>query len=290
MGRRKVVAAGGRAVTEAARRRRLARLADEAGIMRVLAIDHRDSLRVMIEGGGSGGAAARSLCAVKADLVAATGGLATGVMLDPEIGMDESVVRAVPTSVGIIAAREAQGYLADASVEHTTLMDGWDARAASAGGADAVKLLALWDGSPSAEQRAVIAAAIDEAHAAGLPLVLEPLPRGGLPATGAWVRGWVDHHADTGADVFKLPYPGSSIECARVTESIEAPWALLSAGAEFDVFVEQLTEALAAGVAGYIVGRAVWREAATLDPAERRQAIRTHVLPRLHILAGLAAG
>jgi tagatose-1,6-bisphosphate aldolase len=276
-------------LTAAARARRLDRLTDHDGIMRVLAIDHRDSLRVMIEGGGSGAVADEALCSVKADLVAATGGLASGVMLDPEIGMDESVVAAVPTSVGIIAAREAQGYLADASVEYTTLMDGWDAREASSRGADAVKLLALWDGSPSADQRAVIVAAIDEAHAAGLPLVLEPLPRGGLPATGAWVRGWLEHHADTGADVFKLPYPGSPIECARITESVDAPWALLSAGAEFEVFLDQLSEAMAAGAAGYIVGRAVWREAATVDPAQRRDAIRMHVIPRLRTLAGLAA-
>ena len=62
---------------------------------------------------------------------------------------------------------------------------------------------------------------------------------------------------------------------------LPAPWALLSAGAGFDSFCEQLATAMDAGRSGYIVGRAVWREAAVRDDAARRDAIEELVAPRL---------
>ena len=46
-------------------------------------------------------------------------------------------------------------------------------------------------------------------------------------------------------------------------------------------------KALAAGASGYIVGRAVWREAATLDRRVRTDAIRDQVIPRLRTLEAL---
>lgn len=263
--------------------RRLERLADRRGVIRVLAIDHRDSLRAVLEPDEPDLVTDDELRSIKIDLALAGRGRATGVMLDPAVGMDPQVVAAVPAELSIIAAVEAQGYLADDSVTHTTLLDGWNATIAAARGADAVKLLALWAGSPLTAQRQVIDTAVADARTAGLPLVLEPLPRG-LPGTGPWVLDWATAHVDSGADLFKLPYPGSADACRSLTEMLPGPWALLSAGAGFDAFVEQVATAMQEGAAGYIVGRAVWREAAVRDPAARRDAIADLVVPRLETL------
>lgn len=273
-------------MTSPAIRRRLERLADRNGVIRVLAIDHRDSLRVVLEPDDPDLVTDDELRAIKIDLARAGRGRATGVMLDPAVGMDPQVVAAVPAELSIIAAIEAQGYLAEDSVTHTTLLEGWDATIAAARGADAVKLLALWAGSPSPEQSRVIDAAVTDAATAGLPLVLEPLPRG-LPSTGPWVLDWAEAHAASGAHLFKLPYPGSADACRKLTEMLPGPWVLLSAGAGFDVFSEQLATALHAGTAGYIVGRAVWREAAVRDPDARREAIAELVVPRLEALMAI---
>lgn len=263
--------------------RRLERLADRNGVIRVLAIDHRDSLRAVLEPDDPDLVTDDELRSIKVDLARAARGRATGVMLDPAVGMDPPVVAAVPAELSIIAAVEAQGYLAEDSVTHTTLLEGWDATIAAARGADAVKLLALWAGSPSPEQSRVIEAAVTDAGTAGLPLVLEPLPRG-LPSTGPWVLDWATAHAGSGAHLFKLPYPGSADACRELTEVLPGPWVLLSAGAGFDAFCDQLTTALHAGASGYIVGRAVWREAAVRDPDSRREAIAELVVPRLQTL------
>lgn len=271
-------------MSSAALRRRLARLSGADGVFRVLAMDHRDSLRVVISPDDPDSVGSDVLRRLKAELVAAAAGLVTGVMLDPEVGMDEAVVSAVPLDAGIIAALEEQGYLADAAVKHTTLLPGWGPTAAADRGADAVKLLALWDGTPSPGQRRVIDAAVAAAHDHGLPLVLEPLPRG-LPPTGAWVTDWVTSHRATGADLFKLPYPGSEEACAAVTGELPGPWVMLSAGVGFDEFLAQLEGAMGTGAAGYIAGRAVWREAATQDERARAVAIDSLVVPRLDRLA-----
>lgn len=265
---------------------RLVRLVDERGVFRILALDHRDSLRVVIDPDHPERIERDELCALKRDLVSAVSGLVSGVMLDPEVGMDRIVVSAVPAAAGIIAALEAQGYLADESVTHTTILDGWSPAAASGSGADAVKLLALWTGDHSEQQERVIGNAVAAAHEIGMPLVLEPLPRG-LPPTGPWVVDWAKAHRTSGADVFKLPYPGSADRCEDLTRMLPEPWVLLSAGAGFEEFEEQLQLAMAAGAAGYIVGRAVWREAASLDDVARRRAIDRLVLPRLESLAGI---
>ena len=270
-------------MTTAARARRLARLTGPDGVIAVLAADHRDSLRVVLEPDHPESVSDEELRAIKVDLAGACDDSVTGIMLDPAVGMDAEVVVAVPPEIGIIAALEAQGYLADESVTHTTLLDGWSAATAASCGADVAKLLALWTGDESSDQRRVVDAAVEDAHTAGMPLVLEPLPRG-LASTGPWVVDWADAHRDTGADLFKLPHPGSADRCRALTEMLPAPWVLLSAGAGFDEFADQLTTAVDSGAAGYIVGRAVWREAAVRDPDARRRALDELVTPRLATL------
>lgn len=286
MGRGRLDTSGRWAVTSPAIRRRLERLADRSGVIRVLAIDHRDSLRAVLEPDDPDLVTDDDLRTIKIDLARAADGRATGVMLDPAVGMDPPVVAAVPAELSIIAALEAQGYLTEDSIRNTTLLEGWDATIAAARGADAVKLLALWAGSPSPEQSQVIGAAVTDADTAGLPLVLEPLPRG-LPTSGPWVLDWASAHAGSGAHLFKLPYPGSADACRELTEMLPGPWVLLSAGTAFEAFTQQLTTALDAGAAGYIVGRAVWREAAVRNPAVRRQAISELVGPRLEALMAM---
>lgn len=257
-------------------------LTDASGTFRILAVDHRDSLQALVKEGTDA-----DLIGLKADLVEAAVGFTSGVMLDPSYGMQPDVLRRVPAGAGIIAALEAQGYLADEAVTHTTLVSGWDALQARAAGAHAAKFLALWDGTPNPRQDDTIADARRTSHEAGLPLVLEPLPRG-LDPYGSWVIEWARVHRSSGADVFKLPYPGSEASCLEVSAILEAPWVMLSAGADFDTFLGRLETAAATGASGYIVGRAVWREAATLDRTARSKAISNRVVPRLRRLSEVA--
>jgi tagatose 1,6-diphosphate aldolase len=62
------------------------------------------------------------------------------------------------------------------------------------------------------------------------------------------------------------------------------PWALLSGGAAFDLFLKQATAACRAGASGVIAGRAVWAEAVALDGDARDAFVRDVVGPRLERL------
>ena len=59
--------------------------------------------------------------------------------------------------------------------------------------------------------------------------------------------------------------------CNELTESSAVPWVLLSAGVNFETYLEQLRLACQAGASGAAVGRAVWKEAVKLDASEREQ-------------------
>jgi tagatose 1,6-diphosphate aldolase len=66
------------------------------------------------------------------------------------------------------------------------------------------------------------------------------------------------------------------------------PWALLSGGDPYELFLEQVETACRAGASGFMVGRALWGEAVTA-PADRRQRMLADVAgPRLRELAASA--
>ncbi len=64
--------------------------------------------------------------------------------------------------------------------------------------------------------------------------------------------------------MLKLEYPGSEEGCRRVTDSIDVPWAVLSAGVDHAAFCDQLRASMAGGADGFIAGRSLWKEAVGL--------------------------
>ncbi len=86
-------------------------LRDADGWFRILAIDHRDSLRAFLAPHDPDSVDAATLTAIKIDLARAVLPFATGVMLEPEYSIPQLLeAGVVPAGVGFIAALEAQGY------------------------------------------------------------------------------------------------------------------------------------------------------------------------------------
>jgi tagatose 1,6-diphosphate aldolase len=73
-----------------------------------------------------------------------------------------------------------------------------------------------------------------------------------------------------GAEVLKLEYPGSPAACEAVTAALRVPWAVLSAGVGHEEFCGQLAASRAAGAAGFIAGRSLWKECVGLPAGDRR--------------------
>lgn len=268
-------------------------LRDDRGVFRVLAVDHRDSLRLFLEPTAPETVPDALMTSIKSDLVRAISPHATGVMLEPEYSIPQVIDDgSLAPGVGFLAALESQGYLADPGASPTTLL--WSVEEAAASGASALKLLLPYH--PEAElasaQRAVAADVLAECRRVAVPLVLEPLFYG-LDHRGdreGVVLTTVDDFASTGADLLKLPFPvdpelvtdheARVAACAAITERCEQPWALLSGGGGFDIFAEQVEAAADGGCSGFMVGRALWGEAARCTADDRPRVIEQVVLPR----------
>ena len=271
------------ATTALGRRRRLLRLAGPGGVIAGLAIDHRDSLRVVLEKQGLSGLTTANLRGLKAALTRALAPSATALMLDAELGQLAFESGAVPASIGLIMPLEAQGYEVAGDGRLTTLLDDFSPTIALQYGADACKLLLPYrvdDPASAARQDALVASSAAACHMLGLPLVIEPVVyRWSTESAGDYAAaypslllGAVARLQPLGADLLKVPFPvldlaatgepAAADACRALAEACAGtPWVLLGAGVDTDTFVEQIRLAGMAGASGFLAGRGIWGSA-----------------------------
>ena len=287
--------------------RSLDALADAGGRLAVLAIDQRATLRRMLDAAGMPSSDAH-LSEFKVDVVRALAPLSTGVLLDPDFGVGPvRAAAALPADVGLLVAAEPPQKARWNDEIRTTVDPERDARYVLDLGGDAVKFLVQWrpdrpaaPGEPDLAQEALAAArsVIADCADAGVPSVIEPLIArlpGEPPFTPETAAPIVIESATQmaalGPDLLKLEWPGGSEGCRAVTEALgPVPWALLSAGVEFDEFVERVGVALDAGAVGFIAGRAIWGDAVALGGTERLAFLEEVAAPRLAALRGVLDG
>lgn len=274
----------------------LSPLADEAGLINIFALDHRDALTKEFTDLGLGFDSANAGEAVrqfKADMVDAMAKLErqpSTVMLEPEFSLPELAGR-VPEGIGISCALEAQGYLSDPFAGNT-LMEGWHPARVREVGAHIAKLLVLYrhDREPfTSQQEALVAKVVTDAAEANVPALIEPVPVDlqGDADRREVILASARRIAPLGPMLLKVPYPGPGA-CEELNEACgNRPWILLSWGVPFEEFAEQLAEAAAAGCSGFAVGRALWREG--VNPETRQEFIATTLAPRLNKLMDIAA-
>jgi tagatose 1,6-diphosphate aldolase len=240
----------------------------------------------------------------KRAVVRALAPVATGTLLDPEIGAAQCIADgSLPARSGLIVAIEATGYAGPSTARESRVLDGWSVEKAKRMGASAAKLLIYYhpDAWNAADQEALVARVAADCLAEDLALFVEPLSFSlvdGEKLTGEARRRVVIETARrltaVGADVLKaeFPYDASvtdrarwSEACAELDEASAAPWVLLSGGVNDATFQAQVEAACAAGASGVLAGRSVWEDAATLDPAARDAFLATTARERLRRLA-----
>lgn len=285
--------------------RGLATASTAGGIFTVLAIDHRDSLRVVLDPADPGSVEPATITDLKLELLRGLAGGASAVMLEPEYSAAQAIVtRALPGSVGFLAAVEAQGYLADPEAQRTTLLDDWGVAKAKRLGASGIKLLVLYHpdgGAVSDAQERTIGEVVADCAEHDIPLFLEPLLYERAGSSGDRRRLVVEtvrRLGRLGPEVLKVQFPlDTSREpdraawreaCAELDDVAPVPWALLSGGGTFERFREQLAVACEAGASGFMVGRALWGEYVTSATEERAGLMRTSLRPRFAELAAIA--
>ena len=265
-----------------AERRAMAQLKTAGGRFAVIAADHGDPLVAMLDALGVS-SAPDAQRAFKADLVDTVGREASAVLLDPDVSLPALVDRdLVARDVGLIVRIEADGHEERDGLRRSALIDGLGAAGARALGATAAKVMVFLRADREdldGHTAAVVRAALEDCRRADLLCVMELMTyrtddetpeqfaarKEDLVVEGAVLL------QECGSKVLKLEYPGSAEGCRRVTDALDVPWAVLSAGVDHDAFCAQLRDAMDGGADGFIAGRSLWKEAVGTPPEARRR-------------------
>jgi tagatose 1,6-diphosphate aldolase len=269
-------------------RRGLDACASDRGTFTVLALDHRQNLRKALHPEDPSATTYDEMVTFKRAVVRALAPVATGTLLDPEVGAGQAIADgSLPSRAGLIVAIEATGYEGPSTARVSRVLEGWSVEAAKRIAAAAAKLLVYYhpDAPNATDQEALVARVAADCRASDLALFVEPLSFSlvdGEKLTGEARRRVVIETARRltaiGGDVLKaeFPYDASVDDATRWREACDeldatsrVPWVLLSGGVDDATFERQVEVACAAGASGVLAGRSVWEQAATLDPAAR---------------------
>ena len=282
--------------------RGLQQISSKRGTFTALALDHRQNLRKANPLFNDDS----ELLRFKLDVTSALASEATAVLLDPEVSAAQAITSGVvPNHVGLVVAVESTGYTGDATARHAQIIPGWSVDKAKRMGASAVKLLVYYhpDSPTTKEIESFTKNIADECIKHDLVLMLEPLSYSldeNKKLSSEEKRYVVVESAKRltplGVDILKAEFPLNPAEtnestwgdaCKEISAASIAPWILLSAVVEYDTFAKQVVIACQSGASGIAVGRAVWKEAVTMNGEERMKFLQTTAYKRISRLTSL---
>ncbi len=288
-------------------------LASPDGRLAILALDHRDSLVRSLGLAENDPFCHEAMQDFKLAILANLLEHASAALVDPEYIDVETVARAIlPARKGLVVALERSGYQGEPNARLTELLPDRAVGKLKRIGVSAVKVLLYYNpfaGGIAEQQERLVLALIQEAHAVGLPLLVEPIsypPDPVIPKRSPDFAAMRPHLViesarkigALGADVLKLEFPHDSEfnddeaawadACAALNEAAAVPWVLLSAGVDYETFCRQVKMACQAGACGFAAGRAIWQEATDLHGEERDTFLRGTGNERMAELTELA--
>jgi tagatose 1,6-diphosphate aldolase len=293
--------------------RGLTATSSDTGVFTILAFDHRQSFARMLTPRKGETVPYADIVTAKAAVVEALAPYASAVLLDPEYSAAQSIASGVlPGRTGLLVAIEETGYSGAATARKSSLLSGWSVAKIKRMGADAVKLLIYYhpDGGELTDHQEMLTRnVIQDCRRYDIAFYLEPVSYSIDPKQEKTSAGFAAGRAELicdiasrlgalGPDVLKLEFPADVIKdpnegnwaraCEAVSEAAGCPWAVLSAGVEFDMFKRQVEIACRWGASGYIAGRAVWKEGIPMPPNQRNDWLSTVAAVRLEQLAEIA--
>ncbi len=294
--------------------RGLQQIANPDGILTMCAMDHRGSLRSMINKESPGEVNYAKMVERKLELCSSLAKYASAVLLDPIFGAAQCINRGVlPNDTGLLVSIEASGYSGNKEERLTELLNGWSVEKIKRMGASAVKILVYY--RPDLKQLArqqldTVNRVAQECIKYDIPFLVEPLsyPIGSeINNPQEFARLKEQLVIKTAHDITALPidvlkaefpadpgYKKDKAELIRLCRQLDAvskaPWVILSAGVDFEPFCRQVEIACQAGASGFLGGRAIWQEAMHInDKKERVQFLSTVAVDRLKKLTEIAS-
>ena len=212
----------------------------------------------------------------------------------------------MPGRTGLIVALDT-GSTGDPLNRSTDVVENWSVEKTMRVGASAVKMLLYYhpEAPEAGERETLVRRVAQDCAQFDIPFFLEPLScasegsQGPLPPEQRRevVIETARRLVPLGVDILKAEFPVDvNVEpdetiwreaCEELTEVSGAPWVLLSAGVSSDIFLKQVRTACEAGASGVMAGRAVWKEAVTLDHLVRNVFLQSVAYERMRRLQSL---
>ena len=283
------------------KRRGLAACTTEKGVFSILALDHRNNLRNAMNPANPELVSPRIMGEFKSKLIREVAGAGSAALLDPEYGAAPVILSdALSGQTGLVMAVEATGYTGDPNARESAVLEGWSVGKICRMGASALKLLVYYhpDSELARQQEELIASVGEDCRKYDLPFFIEPLSYSLDPhkkLNSAQKRDVVVRTAERltslDVDVLKAEFPldvkqdpdekNWAAACLDISQASRTPWVLLSAGVNFDTYLQQVTVACQSGASGVMAGRAVWKEAVELKDRELEDFLRGEAHQRL---------
>jgi tagatose 1,6-diphosphate aldolase len=229
----------------------------------------------------------------KNEIIRALADQCSAFLLDARFGLAQAIAsRALPGSVGLMASIEDEDYRPATATRKTRFRENWSTRQMKMLGVDVCKLLWFFrpDSSVADYQRDLVRRLAEECTSLSLPLVVEPIwypLEGEDPKSTAWrerrVQGIIESAREAyelGTDMLKVEFPGyvdsdtgkakALAACQQLDAAVTVPWVILSAGVNYHSFKTQVEIACNAGASGFLAGRSIWRDAASVSDPELR--------------------
>ena len=278
------------------------------GAIAVLALDHRNKLRRALHPEAPETTTAEELTAIKQQVARIVGPAASALLLDPEFGAAQCIASgALPGNVGLVVAVEATGYTGEPTARRSHILPDWSVAKARRMGANAIKLLVYYhpDAPTAGEIESLVRQIAADCAEQDLPMFLEPLSYSLDPGHEKLMKDerrrvvieTARRLTRLGGDVLKAEFPldiqaepdekAWADACAELSAASAVPWVLLSAGVTYETYLRQVTSACQAGASGVAVGRAVWKEAPTLQGEERTTFLRDVAQERMARITAL---
>ena len=287
--------------------RALQRASTTDGLFNIVAIDHQDALRRVLNPADPASITDHAMTEFKLDVIGSLNAGVSGVLLDPLYGAFQAINQQVLGHNGLLVELEKADYQLEPMPLDVEIDADWNVGKIKQMGADGVKLFFYYnpdDLALCARQEKTVAQIGLDCVRHDIPFYAEPIvyqdKKNPTQSHSYLVTESARRIAPLNVDVLKLEFPVDVktesdqavwLEaCQAVTEAITIPWVLLSAGVSFELFTQQLKVACQAGASGFIVGRALWGEVAQIaDRAERLRWLQTLGKQRLDLLNAISA-
>ncbi len=256
-------------------------LLTKSGKITIAALDHRGSLQRSLNPDNPESVSSEEMREWKGQMVELYKEMVSGILIDPVYGkelVDPS------TTCGWMMSMEKSGYRGGKEERETELLPDWDVSQVKALGATGAKLLLYFDpenAELASKQKEIAWKVSEECFREGVVFLLEPLSYKIESSRAREVVEIVKEVSELGADILKIEYPGDRAHCEQISQIINVPWVLLSAGMKFDEYKQALQVACESGASGMAVGRAVWQEFGEYTGEEREKFLQKTSVERM---------